>query len=77
MNSILELFLGGLVSWKTTLTGVIGGVVLLLNHFGIAIITPEQQGALIIVILMVIGWFAKDATATGSVPDNVNNVNTE
>lgn len=47
-------------SWKTTVTAIIGGAVWLAGQYGV-IITPEQSGAVVVVAMMIIGWFSKDA----------------
>jgi hypothetical protein len=43
---------------KTTLTGVIGGLSLIVSVFGFDA-TPEFQASLIAVVMGVMGWFAK------------------
>lgn len=66
MNVLLQWLIGGFTSWKTSIAGVVGAIVVLLNSWGVIVITPEQQGTIIAFILLVIGWFAKDANKTGT-----------
>lgn len=58
--------LSGITNWRTTLAATIGFVVYVLGQFGV-VITPEQSNAVVVVIMMIIGFLAKDAT-TGSQP---------
>ena len=48
--------------WKTTFTGIIGGLALIATTFGLDI-SKEFQTSLIAVVLGVMGWFAKDGTS--------------
>lgn len=67
---ILDTFLGGFTSWKTTLVGVITAVIVFLNTFHVFTITPEQQGTIIAFAILVAGWIMKDASATGLPTDD-------
>jgi TRAP-type C4-dicarboxylate transport system permease large subunit len=52
-------------SWKTTLTALISGGVWLAGQYGI-VITPEQSNAVLVVGLLIIGFFAKDSDVSGT-----------
>lgn len=58
LNSIFK-------SWKTSITAIVGAVVLLLSQAGIITIGPEVQHSFEIVILFLIGLFAKDSNVSG------------
>ncbi len=62
----MDTFIRSVSNWKTTLTGGVAFIVYLLGQFGV-VITPEQSQAIVVVLLMVLGFLAKDAT-TGSAP---------
>lgn len=62
MNWIIDLIRGGLTNPKTTVTAIVGAIFMLLSTFGIVEITPEQKDAVVVVLLLVIGWLAGDAT---------------
>jgi hypothetical protein len=47
-------------SWKTTLTGIVGALVWFLGQHGV-VISPEQSQAVVVVALLIISFFAKDA----------------
>ena len=68
---MLNMILGGLISWKTTVTAVITSIVMLLNTFGVVDIPPNVKDGLIVTALFFIGWFAKDANKTGKPEDQV------
>lgn len=48
---------------KTTISGIVGAVVWFLGQNGI-LLTPEQSGSLVVVVMLFLGFFAKDSTAT-------------
>ncbi|TXH40609.1 MAG: hypothetical protein E6Q97_39395 [Desulfurellales bacterium] len=62
----METILKSFGNWKTTLTAIVGFVAYMLGQFGI-VITPEQANAIVVVAMLIVGFFAKDAT-TGSSP---------
>jgi hypothetical protein len=47
---------------KTTITAFVAGVVALASHFNV-VISQDYQTAIIAVGIIVLGYFAKDATA--------------
>lgn len=51
--------------WKTTITGVVTGVVLLLGAFGFHI-PQDVQAGIVSIGIFAIGYFAKDATKEGN-----------
>ena len=61
IQSILNSILGGFTNPKTTVTGLVGAVVVLLHTFGVITITPEQKDAFIVVIITVMAWFTRDS----------------
>lgn len=69
MNTILQSVLGGLTSWKTTLTGIVGAIAILLHTFGILTLTPEQQATIVAFTVLVIGFLSKDSDKSGK-PSN-------
>lgn len=62
----METILKSIGNWKTTLTAIVGFVAYMAGQFGI-VITPEQANAIVVVAMLIVGFFAKDAT-TGSSP---------
>ena len=59
--------LDNLLNWKTTVTALIGAVASLAAHFGFNL-GPEVQTVIVTVTMLVLGFFAKDATKTGVTP---------
>ncbi len=55
-------------SWKTTLAGLVGGVVWLAAQYGV-VITPEVADGVIVVALFIIGLLSKDSTASHTQED--------
>lgn len=49
-----------LTDWKTTVTGIIGGIAVLLSHFGV-IIPESWQTILIVIAVAVLGLVSKDS----------------
>jgi hypothetical protein len=47
--------------WKTTLTAIVTAIVSVLAHFNI-IISPEWQGIIITIGVLIVGLLAKDST---------------
>ena len=47
-------------NWKTSLTALVLGISTVLSQFGI-LITPEIQSAVVVLAIVAIGFFAKDA----------------
>lgn len=62
MNWIFELIKGGFTNPKTTVTAIVGALIMLANSLGVVHITPEQQSAFVIVVLVIVSWFSADAT---------------
>ena len=69
---ILNTLLGGFVSWKTTLVGLITGIIALLNSLGVINITTEQQTTIVSFAVLLIGWLAKDNNKVGKATDAQN-----
>lgn len=47
--------------WKTTVTATVGFIATMLQQFGLIELTPDQQNALIMVILLIVGILAADS----------------
>jgi hypothetical protein len=62
LDGILNSILHGFTNWKTSLTSILGAVALILSNFHVLTITADQQTTLVAAIIIVVGWFAKDAT---------------
>ena len=71
MHNLIETILGGFSSWKTTLTGLVGAIIVLLNSYSVIHITAEQQATIIAFVLLILGWVAKDNNAIGKPADDV------
>lgn len=61
----METIIGGFVNWKTSLTGVLGGTIVILGALGYIHPTQEQIDAVVGAALIIVGWFAKDSNKTG------------
>jgi len=64
--------LGGFLNWRTSLASLIAAAAVFLNFFGIVNITTEQQVTIGLVVLMIVGWFAKDSAVNGTATDAEN-----
>lgn len=53
----------GIFNWKTTLSGLLAGVALILDTLNIVSIPIEAQETIVAATLIVIGWFAQDGVA--------------
>lgn len=54
-----------LLNWKTTVTALVGAIASLLAQFGFDL-GPEIQTVIVSITVLVIGFFAKDASKTGT-----------
>lgn len=54
---------------KTTATVVIGTIAFLLAKFGILNISPEEQNSIVVVTVLVLGLFTRDATRVNIMPN--------
>lgn len=71
MNNIMDWLLGGFVNWKTTVTGVATGVLILLSGLGYIHITDAERQTVIGALLILFSWFVKDANQTGKPSDKL------
>ncbi len=72
-NSFFGSLFGGFTNWKTTLASVVGFIALLLHaHYSAVNIDAAQQATIVAFIVLVVGWLAKDSTATGHPLDDNN-----
>ena len=55
----------GLVSWKTTVTGVVGAIFMILSATGVIEVSQAERDSIIAAILVIVGWFAKDSNRSG------------
>lgn len=61
---------GALLSWKTTLAGLLGATAILLNTFGLAHWTDTDQATILAAAVLIIGIFSKDANKGADFEDN-------
>lgn len=52
-----------MVNWRTSLAGIIGLIAYVVATFGIHV-TQEVQNAIVVVVLFVVGLFARDAAVS-------------
>lgn len=65
-----NLLLHGIINWKTSITALVTGVIVILNGFNLGIhITEQQQVDLIAAAVIIIGWFSKDSNVSGTADD--------
>lgn len=49
-------------SWRSTVTGVVGAIAVLIGRFGLSL-SAEEQLAIITLTVAIMGWFARDQKA--------------
>lgn len=69
MNHITDWFFGGFVNWKTTLTSLVMGALILLNSAGYIHISENDKQTIIAALVIIFGWFAKDSNSVGKPTD--------
>lgn len=57
--------LTSLVSWKTTVTGVLGAIFMILSATGVIEVSQAERDSVIAAVLVIVGWFAKDSNKSG------------
>lgn len=68
LNGLLNILVGGIDSWKTTLAGFVTFVLLFLNAKKIIpddFLSPENQKMLVGTAVLIVGWIMKDNNKTG------------
>jgi hypothetical protein len=68
LDKLLNVFVGGLDSWKTTLVGFVTFVLIFLNAKKIIpddFLSPENQKMLVGSVVLIVGWLMKDNNKTG------------
>lgn len=70
MNHLLDWFFGGFVNWKTTLTGIITAVLIMLNSAGYIHLSETERATVISALIIIFSWFAKDSNSVGK-PTNI------
>lgn len=70
MNHIADWFFGGFVNWKTTLTSLTMGVLILLDSAGYIHVSDTERQTIIAALVIIFGWFAKDSNSVGKPKDS-------
>jgi hypothetical protein len=68
LNGIVNVLVGGLDSWKSSLVGLITFVLIFLNAKKIIpddFLSPENQKMLVGTVVLIVGWLVKDNNKTG------------
>ena len=66
MNTIGEWIAGGVVNWRTTLTGIIAALLLFLKSAGYIHLTDADTASINAALIVIFSWFAKDSNKTGN-----------
>lgn len=53
-------------NWKTTMVVIMGAIAFIITKFTGLEVPQEFQDALVVVVITLVGWFAKDGDKTGT-----------
>jgi hypothetical protein len=70
MQNLMDWILGGFVNWKTTVTGIVTAILVLLNGTGYIHLTENERATVVAALIIVFSWFAKDSNQTGKPTDS-------